>query len=123
MQRFIKEMAKGNAAQSLMGLRVLMAWPCEKETNAGFAVRDTSYQAVERATPASLCPICDSVYEAVERATPVSLCPICDRVFESTSHNSDKCSDYEGFREAEPRIFHISNSFRLSYVSGTPRYH
>ena len=95
-------MAKGNAAQSLVGLRVLVAWPCEKETNAGLAVRDTSYQAVERATPASLCSICDSVYEAVERVTPVSLRPICDGVLESTSHNSDKCSDYESFPEAEP---------------------
>ena len=102
VQSFIKEMAKGNAAQRLVGLRVLVAWPCEKEPNAGFAVRDTSYQADERATPASLCSICDSVYEAVEGVTPVSLRPICDGVLESMSHNSDKCSDYESFPEAEP---------------------
>ena len=91
MQSFIKEISKGNAAQSLLGLRVLVAWPCAKETDAGFAVRETSYQAVERATPASLCAICDSVYETVERVTPVSLRPICDGVLESTSHNSEKC--------------------------------
>ena len=59
-----------------------MAWPCEKETNAGWAVRDTSVQAVSS-------------------SIPVSLVPVCDDTVESTSHHSGKCYDYATFREAE----------------------
>ena len=57
--------------ESLVGMRVWVAWPCEKEVNAGFAVRETSQQVDERAFSGSF--ICSSVYETVDRVPPVSL--------------------------------------------------